>query len=101
MTAIITCADEDFNTVLQIVQTYLEHSLLMFNNLPKQNETMQFHSDDGKKKFFEALSQVFTREEATEIGAKFKLSNRTVDDILKSCVGVTLTKLKAGTYQRI
>jgi hypothetical protein len=28
------------NSVVQIVQTYLDHSLLMFNNLPKQNEPM-------------------------------------------------------------
>lgn len=101
MTATITCTDEDFNTVLLIVQTYLEHSLLMFNNLPKQNETLQFHSGDGKRKFFEALPQEFTRKEATEIGAKFKLSARTVDDVLKSATGYTLTKIKAGSYQRI
>ena len=98
---VITCTDEDFNTALLIVQTYLQHSLLMFNNLPKQNETMQFHSGDGKRKFFEALPQEFTRKEATELGTKFKLSARTVDDILKSCIGVTLTKIKAGSYQRI
>lgn len=101
MTDTITCTDEDFNTVLLIVQTYLQHSLLMFNNLPKQNETLQFHSGDGKRKFFEALPQEFTRKEATEIGTKFKLSARTVDDVLKSATGYTLTKIKAGTYQRI
>ena len=101
MTATIICTDEDFNTVLLIVQTYLEHSLLMFNNLPKQNETMQFHSGDGKRKFFEALPQEFTRKEATEVGTKFKLSARTVDDVLKSATGYTLTKIKAGSYQRI
>lgn len=101
MTATIICTDEDFNTVLLIVQTYLEHNLLMFNNLPKQNETMQFHSGDGKRKFFEALPQEFTRKEATEIGTKFKLSARTVDDVLKSATGYTLTKIKAGSYQRI
>lgn len=100
MTDTITCTDEDFNTVLQIVQTYLEHSLLMFNNLPKQNETMQFQSGDGKRKFFEALPTEFTRKEATEIGTKFKLAARTVDDILKSATGYTLTKIKAGLYQK-
>ena len=101
MTETIICTDEDFNTALIIVQTYLQHSLLMFNNLPKQNESMQFHSGDGKRKFFEALPKEFTRKEATEIGTKFKLSARTVDDVLKSCLGVSLTKIKAGSYQRI
>ncbi len=101
MSDIIICTDEDFNTVMQIVQTYLDHSLLMFNNLPKQNEAMQFHSGDGKRRFFEALPQEFTRKEATEIGTKFKLSARTVDDVLKSATGVSLTRIKAGYYQRI
>jgi hypothetical protein len=97
----IICTDEDFNTVMQIVQTYLDHSLLMFNNLPKQNEPMQFQSGDGKRRFFEALPQEFTRKEATEIGTKFKLSARTVDDVLKSATGVSLTRIKAGHYQRV
>jgi hypothetical protein len=95
------CTDEDFNTILQIVQIYLDHSLLMFNNLPKQNEPMQFLSGDGKRRFFEALPQEFTRKEATEIGIKFKLSARTVDDVLKSASGVSLTRIKAGHYQRM
>ncbi|MEI2759621.1 MAG: DUF3987 domain-containing protein [Bacteroidia bacterium] len=101
MSSTIICTDEDFNTVMQIVQTYLDHSLLMFNNLPKQNEPMQFQSGDGKRRFFEALPQEFTRKEATEIGTKFKLSARTVDDVLKSATGVSLTRIKAGHYQRI
>lgn len=101
MTATIICTDEDFNTVLLIVQTYLKNSFLMFNNLPKQNETMQFHSGDGKREFFEALPQEFTKKEAPEIGTKFKLSARTVDDVLKSATGYTHTKIKAGSYQRI
>lgn len=95
------CTDEDFYSVLQIIQTYLAHSLLMFNNLPKQNEPMQFLSGDGKRRFFEALPQEFTRKEATEIGLRFKLSPRTVDDVLRSATGVTLTRIKAGHYQRI
>ena len=97
----IVCTDQDFNSALTIVQTYLQHSLLMFNNLPKQTQTMQFHSGDGKRKFFDSLPNDFSRKEATELGTKHKLSPRTVDDILKSCLGSTLTKIKAGSYQRL
>jgi hypothetical protein len=101
MSSTIICTNEDFNTIRLIVKTYLDHSLLMFNNLPKQTESMQFKSGDGKRRFFEALPQEFTRKEATEIGALFKLSPRTVDDVLKSATGVSLTKIKAGLYQRV
>lgn len=57
---------------MQIVQTYLDHSLLMFNNLPKQNDPIQFQSGDGKLRFFETLPQEFTRKEATEIGTNIQ-----------------------------
>jgi hypothetical protein len=101
LSSTIICTDLDFYNVMEIVKTYLSHSILMFNNLPNQNETMQFHSGDGKKRFFESLPQEFTRKEAIEIGKKFKLSDRTVDGLLKSCIGVLLTKIKAGHYQRV
>ena len=101
MSSTIICTDENFNTVMQIVQTYLDPSLLMFNNLPKQNEPMQFQSGDGKRRFFEALPQEFTRKEATEIDTTFKLSAHTVDDVLKSATGVSFTSIKAGHYRRI
>ena len=38
----IICTDEDFNTVMKIVKTYLDHSLIMLKNLQKQNEHMKF-----------------------------------------------------------
>ncbi|MDQ6812428.1 MAG: YfjI family protein [Bacteroidota bacterium] len=58
------CIDEDFNTALTIIKTYLQHSLLMFNNLPGQADAMQFKAGDGKRKFIDALPQNFTRKEA-------------------------------------
>lgn len=100
VTDTIYCTDEDFNTALTIAQTYLQHSILMFNNLPKQNEVMSFQSGDSKRKFFEALPEEFTRKQATELGSQFKLSPRSVDEILKTATGVSLTKLKAGLYRK-
>lgn len=97
----IMCTDEDFNTALRLAEIYLHHSILMFNNLPKQSEATQFKTGDSKRKFFEALPAEFTRQQATEIGTKFKLSARTVDDVLKSATGVSLTRIKAVHYQRI
>lgn len=100
VTDTVFCTDEDFNIALAIAQTYLQHSLLMFNNLPKQNEVMSFQSGDSKRKFFEALPEEFTRKQATELGSQFKLSARSVDEILKTATGVSLTKLKAGLYRK-
>jgi hypothetical protein len=94
------CTDTDFDAAIVIIQTYLQHSILMFNNLPKQNETMSFISGDGKRRFFEALPEEFTRKEATQLGISFKLAARTVDEILKTATGISLTKVKAGLYRK-
>ncbi len=100
MTETIFCTDEDFNTALSIVKTYLQHSILMFNNLPKQTEAIPFLSGDSKRKFFEALPLEFTRQEAVALGNSFKLSPRSVDDILKALLGKSLEKIKAGHYRK-
>jgi hypothetical protein len=72
----------------------------MFNNLPKKSEATQFKKGDSKRKFFEALPQGFTRQQAVEIGKQFQLSPRTVDEVLHNATGKTLNKLKAGSYQK-
>ena len=97
----IVCTDEDFNTALWLAEIYLHHSILMFNNLPKQSEATQFKTGDSKRKFFEALPEEFTRQQAVEIGKQFQLSPRTVDDILHNATGKALEKLKAGHYRKI
>jgi hypothetical protein len=96
----IVCSDEDFNTALRLAEIYLHHSILMFNNLPKQSEATQFKTGDSKRKFFEALPAEFTRQQAVEIGKQFQLSPRTVDDILHNATGKALEKLKAGHYRK-
>ena len=81
-----TCTDDDFQIALAIVKTYLSHSILMFNNLPKQNDNITFVGGNNKRTFFEALPKEFTRKEAVSIGITFKLSQRSVDDVLFSYI---------------
>jgi Protein of unknown function (DUF3987)/VirE N-terminal domain len=95
------CTDEDFNIALQVVKTYLSHSILMFNNLPKQGDNMTFVGGDNKRKFFDALPKEFSRKEAVAIGTTFKLSPRSVDDVLKMALGHTLERVKAGSYTKV
>ncbi len=97
----VLCTDEDFSTALRLAEIYLQHSILMFNNLPKQSEATHFKTGDSKRKFFDALPQEFTRQQAVETGKLFTLSARTVDDILHNATGKALEKLKAGHYRKI
>jgi hypothetical protein len=101
MSDVMYCTQADFNNALMITQTYLQHNILMFNNLPKQNDKMEFLSGDSKRKFFDALPEEFSRKEATETGKKFSLGTRTIDEMLKTSIGKTLTKIKSGLYKKM
>lgn len=102
MKAVCYCTDEDFDSGLCLAQMYLQHSILMFSNLPSQKDVTSYLDGESKKKFFEQLPQEFQRKEAVNLGEKrFDLSKRTVDEILKLATGSKLEKLKAGRYRKI
>ena len=97
----IYCSDIDFETALTLTKTYIQHSVIMFTNLPKQGEQGPFKSGENKKKFFDALPNKFQRKEAIEIGKKFDIGERSVGNFLKSCLGKYLTQPKTGFYEKV
>ncbi len=96
----VTCMDSDFEAALQLAQLFLDHSLFMFHNLPKQDQFNVFRGGSNKQKFFEELPKVFKRAEAIEIGKRHKLSVRTVDNLLKTLLGKYLSQETYGTYSK-
>ena len=100
MTEEVVCTDEDFEMALHIANVYLQHSLLMYHNLPKKEETGVFKGKSNKKKFFDALPKNFKREEAIALGIQFKMKSRSVDDLLKSLLNTMLSQPSYGHYQK-
>jgi len=97
----VQCSDVDFETALILVDIYLQHSIAMFNNLPKQPEKSPFKSGENKKQFFDSLPKTFLRKEAVELSKKFEISERSVDTLLKNCIGKYLIKTKYGVYEKM
>ena len=97
----VYCLDIDFETALTLTKTYIQHSIIMFTNLPKQGEQGPFKSGQNKKKFFDALPDKFQRKEAIEIGKKFDIGERSVGNFLKSCLGKYLEQPDYGNYRKI
>jgi len=97
----VICTDTDFDTAVNLADLYLQHSLLMFHNLPKQNENGVFRSGDNKRKFFDALPSDFKRAEAIELGKKYKLATRSVDNLLKELTGKYLSQPQYGCYSKL
>lgn len=98
---VMHCSDDDFLTALELSKIYLKHSLLMFNNLPNQSEHTHFQSGNNKRQFFDALPAQFTRKQAVELGIQYKLSARSVDEILSMSADKTLKKIKPGYYEKM
>lgn len=98
----VQCLDQDFETALQLVEVYLKHNILMFENLPKQDDEQgPFKSGENKKQFFDALPQRFTRGEAIELAKNFNMAERTVGSFLKSCLGKYLQQPVYGVYEKV
>ena len=97
----IFCSDLDFETALTLIDVYLQHSVIMFENLPKQEEGGVFKSGSNKKLFFDALPDKFQNKEAVELGMTYNLSARTIANFLKSCLGKYLTKIEYGIYEKM
>ena len=97
----VYCSDIDFEIALTLTKTYIQHSVIMFTNLPKQGEQGPFKSGENKKKFFDALPNKFKRKEAIEIGKKYDVGERSVGSFLKSCLGIYLQQPDYGSYEKI
>lgn len=97
----VTCTDDDFQAALMLSDVYLQHSLLMFNNLDEQKEAKTFKMPNNKKQLLEKLPQEFQRKEAVAFGKDLGLSERSVDDFLNNSVPSFLTKPRTGWYQKV
>lgn len=97
----IECEDDDFNNALTLSDIYLQHSLLIYNNLSDKDKKPDYEIPDNKKRFHQALpSTIFQRKEAVEIGKQFEMSARSVDSFLKTSTGNLLACVKTGYYQK-
>lgn len=96
----VFCLDVDFETALTLATVYLQHSIIMFNNLPKQGEQGAFKSGYNKEKFLESLPINFQRKEAIELGKNYGMSDRSIDSFLKACLGKYLVQSKIGFYKK-
>ncbi len=96
----VYCTESDFEIALRLVQIYLQHTLLMYQNLPKQNDNYTFRFGDNKRKFFESLPSEFKRAEAIELAGQFNLSIRSVDKLLKELTGKYLSQPQYGIYKK-
>lgn len=93
------CADEDFESALQLALTYQEHAAFMFNELPKSATG----ADKALKKFFDLLPDKFQRKEAIELALnKLQIKERTADGYLSKLLSnKLLDNPRSGQYEKM
>ena len=101
LSAQVTCEDVDFNIALELTDIYIQHSLLMYKNLPKQENVQALQLAPTKTVFYEMLPEAFKRKEAIDIAESLGISTRMADDYLKKWCGTILCKKGSGHYVKI
>jgi hypothetical protein len=95
----LKCPDSIFFAALGISKVLMDHSLLVYVNLPKQ-EGVPFKSD-YRIQLLDSLPDQFSRKEAVQRGREVKHSERTVDGMLRDWVDENrLTKVRNGVYAK-
>lgn len=98
----LVCEEIDFQNTKQIVKVVLEHSIILYTNLPGADKEFKITKSTKKQTFFNALPEEFKRKEAVEIGEKFKIPTRTVDNLIgKIWLGSEIEKVDTGVYRKI
>lgn len=77
--------------------------MLTFENPPKQEdeENGPFKKGQNKKFFFDEIPKLFSRGKVVELAKNHNMSERTMDNFLKSCLGKYLEQPDYGNYRKI
>jgi hypothetical protein len=98
----LECEEIDFQNTKQIVKVLLEHSIILYTNLPGADKEFKITKSTKKQTFFNALPTEFKRKEAVEIGKEFKIPTRTVDNLIgKVWLGFDIEKVDTGMYRKL
>jgi len=94
----IFCSDNDFLIAIDLVKTYMQHSIIMYNNLPNALDSAVYKKGNTKQAFIDALPDEFSTQQASEIAQKFKLSYSSISKMLPKMVPEYFTQPKSGYY---
>jgi hypothetical protein len=92
--SILTCADADFDTALAMVKVLLQHTVAVFQALPRRTERRGFRQDRRQRtesymqSFLAALPDSFDRptylKTAADLGINEKTAERYITDLCRS-----------------
>lgn len=96
----LICDQTQFEVALAISKVLLQHSLLMFSNLPKR-EPLKVLAKTNFQEVLDSLPDEFKRCDAIKAGERFGIKKRTMGNYLQRGLNETLFKPKNGYYRKI
>lgn len=72
----LTCTHEDYLVTERLIRTYIKHALIVYYSFD------DFSFSEADEQLFFSLKSSFTRAEAIEVGQKFGVPTRTMDEKL-------------------
>ena len=95
----LVCADDDFNTAMQMTKTLIQHAAHVFTLLSPQTADKQ---GDKKTIFLNALPQQFDRTKYLEIAKQLNIPDSTAaKQITRYCKVGLLERKNHGVYEKI
>lgn len=94
----LSCLDIDIDLALTLIESYIFHTVVMFQYLPKRSGVKL---DPKRRKFLEYLPDHFDRSQAVLIGAQLSIAQRTVDLYLAKFQPSLLKKDDYGKYKKV
>lgn len=95
-----TCEETDFQIAFQLISIYLQHALFFLEKLPVDHRIQFNRLPNHKRAFFEALPKQFKRSEAITPGLQYNMRTRTIDQLLKDLLGISLKQSGYGVYEK-
>lgn len=96
------CSDTDFNSALELIKVYTEHTVMIYTNLPGNSKEFKIQKPPKKQAFFNALPEEFTRKEAVKIGISLKIPQRSIDYLLRETwLNTHIVATDTGKYRKV
>lgn len=96
----LTCSDAHFEAALALVTTCLEHSRLLITAIKSlDGDSGELRNPYKAEQVFERLPRQFTTAEYLELASQYDLPKSTAKRILKSAIGLKITKIRNGVYK--
>lgn len=100
---VLVCRNTDFHTALTIVNTLVNHTVYVYNNMLKHEEAAPKESalTVDEKRLYDPLGQQFTTKEANAKGTQLGMTNKVVEHHLGSFVKKKkVRRIKNGLYEK-